>query len=84
MKAVLILLVVLGFASSALAGSYGGGGGGYYNYAAYKPAIYPQYGYVKPYYPAPVVGGGVDFSGGSGAIIPIIIICKYMISTLML
>lgn len=81
MKAVLVLLVVLGFASSALAGSYGGGGGGYYNYAAYKPAIYPQYGYVKPYYPAPVVGGGVDFSGGSGAIIPIIIICKYMIST---
>lgn len=84
MKAVLVLLVVLGFASSALAGSYGGGGGGYYNYAAYKPAIYPQYGYVKPYYPAPVVGGGVDFSGGSGAIIPIIIICKYMISTLLL
>lgn len=81
MKAVLALLVVLGFASSALAGSYGGGGGGYYNY--YKPAIYPQYGYVKPYYPAPVVKGGVGFSDGSGIIIPIIIICKYMISTLL-
>lgn len=76
MKAVLALLVVLGLASCVSAGGYGNYGGFGYN-SYYQPAGYKQYGYVKPtYIPYPTVYGGGDISGGSGAIIPIIIISK--------
>ena len=78
MKAVLALLIVLGLASCVSAGGYGNYGGYSYN-SYYQPAAYKQYGYVKPY---PVVYGGGDISGGSGAIIPIIIISKLYIITI--
>jgi hypothetical protein len=98
-KAVLALLVVLGAASCALAGSYGGKGFQYGHYYAaprmygnigggYGQVGYGQVGYgqVGGYrqvgigYGNPGYYGGGGLSGGSGgSIIPLIVICNYLI-----